>query len=205
MTARLLQRSGRRACGAGPALESLRVPPAPRVDIATLSPREVRDTARDPAVAAVAPVMPTSLIRPFAAEAEAGGTTWGVATADVGDPARVAPALAGLRAARTRNLEGREGDVRPAEVAGAAPGALRLTVEGRRPDITIIDDRTRLDEDLGDITDVIDANLPDRPVYVIREDPLEIESLADRYILEPIDGPNARFLMRVVGLRETAA
>jgi hypothetical protein len=78
-------------------------------------------------------------------------------------------------------------------------------VEGQRPDIAIIDDRTRLDEDLGDITDVIDANLPTRPVYVIREDPLEIEQLAERYILEPLDGPNARFLMRVVGLRETAA
>ena len=33
-------------------------------------------------------------------------------------------------------------------------------VEGRGPDVTIIDDRTRLDEDLGDVTDVIDANLP---------------------------------------------
>ena len=34
-------------------------------------------------------------------------------------------------------------------------------VEGRRPDIDIIDDRTRLDRNLGDIYDVIDANLPD--------------------------------------------
>jgi hypothetical protein len=66
----------------------------------------------------------------------AGGATWAVATAEVGDPARVAPALAGLRAARTRNLEGREGEVRPAEIAGAASGALRLTVEGLRPDGT---------------------------------------------------------------------
>ncbi|MDO8484705.1 MAG: glycosyltransferase family 2 protein [Candidatus Limnocylindrales bacterium] len=32
-------------------------------------------------------------------------------------------------------------------------------VEGRRPDLVIIDDRTRLDEGLGDITDVIDAHL----------------------------------------------
>ena len=47
-------------------------------------------------------------------------------------------------------------------------------VEGRRPDIRIVDDRTRLDEDLGDIDDVIDANLPSRPVYVIRDDPREI-------------------------------
>ena len=34
-------------------------------------------------------------------------------------------------------------------------------VEGRRPDIFIVDDRTRLDEDLGSLTDVIDANLGD--------------------------------------------
>ena len=43
-------------------------------------------------------------------------------------------------------------------------------VEGRRPDIAIVDDRTRLDENLGDLTDVIDANLGKRPVYVIRDD-----------------------------------
>jgi len=64
--------------GAGPALESLRSPPEPQVESTDLSPREVRDAARDPAVAAIAPVMPTSLIRPFAAEAAAGSTAWGV-------------------------------------------------------------------------------------------------------------------------------
>ena len=36
-------------------------------------------------------------------------------------------------------------------------------VEGRRPDIAIVDDRTRLDENLGGLTDVIDANLGDGP------------------------------------------
>ena len=30
-------------------------------------------------------------------------------------------------------------------------------VEGRRPDIDIVDDRTRLDENLGGLADVIDA------------------------------------------------
>ena len=44
-------------------------------------------------------------------------------------------------------------------------------VEGRRPDIRIVDDRTRLDEDLGEIADVIDANLGRRPVIVIQVDP----------------------------------
>jgi Protein of unknown function (DUF2723). len=74
-------------------------------------------------------------------------------------------------------------------------------VEGRRPDLTIVDDRTRLDEGLGDITDVIDANLGLRPVYVIRSDPDEIALLAERYQLDPIDGVDARDLTRVVARR----
>lgn len=75
-------------------------------------------------------------------------------------------------------------------------------VEGRRPDLAIVDDRTRLDEELGDIIDVIDANLGTRPVYVIRDDPDEIELLAVRYELEFIDGRDARALTRVLRLRE---
>jgi hypothetical protein len=75
-------------------------------------------------------------------------------------------------------------------------------VEGRRPDLVIIDDRTRLDEALGDITDVIDAHLGRTPIYVIRDDPAEVALLADRYELTPIDGPDAHSLTEVVGRRE---
>ncbi len=71
-------------------------------------------------------------------------------------------------------------------------------VEGRRPDIAIIDDRTRLDEGLGELTDVIDAYLPSRPVYVIRIEPDEIDELQRDYLLEPTDGPTPAFLTRVV-------
>ena len=78
-------------------------------------------------------------------------------------------------------------------------------VEGQRPDVAVIDDRTRLDQDLGDIYDVIDANLGARPVYVIRDDPQEIRALAERYVLAPIDGPNARFLTRVVAPRSAGS
>jgi hypothetical protein len=78
-------------------------------------------------------------------------------------------------------------------------------VEGRRPDLVIIDDRTRLDEGLGDITDVIDAHLGRAPVYVIRDDPLEVRRLEARYELEPIDGANAHSLTRVVGRRSEAS
>jgi transmembrane protein TMEM260 (protein O-mannosyltransferase) len=74
-------------------------------------------------------------------------------------------------------------------------------VEGQRPDITIIDDRTRLDENLGGLTDAIDANLGKRPVYVIRLDPNEVRLLAGRYDLEYIDGRDARTLTRVIGLK----
>lgn len=78
-------------------------------------------------------------------------------------------------------------------------------VEGRRPDLVIIDDRTRLDEGLGDIADVIDAHLGRTPVYVIRDDPLEVALLADRYELVPIDGHDAHSLTQVVGRRTSGS
>lgn len=78
-------------------------------------------------------------------------------------------------------------------------------VEGRRPDVAIVDDRTRLDDGLGDVTDVIDANLPERPVYVIRLEPAEIRTLEERYALEYLDGTDASGLTRVVGPREAGA
>jgi hypothetical protein len=74
-------------------------------------------------------------------------------------------------------------------------------VEGRRTDIAIVDDRTRLDENLGGLTDFIDANLGKRPVYVIRIDPREIQQLAARYELQPIDGIDASALTRVIALK----
>ena len=77
-------------------------------------------------------------------------------------------------------------------------------IEGRRSDVKIVDDRTRLDERLGDVTDVIDAYLPTRPVYVIRVDPADIALLEQRYVLQYLDGPDARYLTRVVSRREGA-
>ncbi|HEX8940125.1 MAG TPA: DUF2723 domain-containing protein [Candidatus Limnocylindrales bacterium] len=57
--------------------------------------------------------------------------------------------------------------------------------EGRRPDIWIVDDRTRLDEGLGGLDDVIDAQLGRRPVYLIRPG-AEIVDLGSRYRLETV-------------------
>jgi hypothetical protein len=63
-------------------------------------------------------------------------------------------------------------------------------VDGRRPDIEIIDDRNRVDRNLGDLDQVIDLYIADRPVYVIRNDPRELEQLRVRYTLSPL-GPAA--------------
>jgi hypothetical protein len=74
-------------------------------------------------------------------------------------------------------------------------------VAGQRPDIDIIDDRTRLDRNLGGLHHVIDANLPSRPVYVIRADPAEIADLNEHYRLDYEPIPGVSLLARVVGPR----
>jgi len=74
-------------------------------------------------------------------------------------------------------------------------------VEGWRLDLLFLDDRTRLDQDMGDRIDVIDEYLGRNPAYVIRDDAREIDLLAKRYDLELIDGPDARSLTRVPGFR----
>jgi Protein O-mannosyl-transferase TMEM260-like len=77
-------------------------------------------------------------------------------------------------------------------------------VEGRRPDIWIVDDRTRLDEHLGEVTDVVKTALVQgRPAYVIRADTREIDALALRYDLERV-GPTDGSLIRVVPRAGTA-
>lgn len=55
-------------------------------------------------------------------------------------------------------------------------------VEGRRPDLLIIDDRTRLDRGLGSVDDVIDSHLGRRPVFIIRL-PADMPALESRYVL----------------------
>ncbi len=72
-------------------------------------------------------------------------------------------------------------------------------VEGRRPDLRIVDDSTRETEGLGSVDDVIDANLGVRPVLVIRL-PADLEDLTHRYTIEPVDRPSGVF--RVTGRLE---
>ena len=70
-------------------------------------------------------------------------------------------------------------------------------IERRRPDIAVIDDRTRLDEHLGELTDVIDANLATRPVYVLRFAASELDALRSRYDLTPLDAALGYNVFRV--------
>ena len=74
-------------------------------------------------------------------------------------------------------------------------------VDGARPDIWVVDDRTRLDEHLGEVSDVIEANLDSRPVYVIRLQESEVQALTDRYTIEPVGRPGN--IYRITGRQES--
>lgn len=65
----------------------------------------------------------------------AGGVTWGLATADLLDPARVGPALAELATAAAANVQGRPAADRAAQVPGATPNpaSRHLQIAGRQP------------------------------------------------------------------------
>ncbi|HEX4897532.1 MAG TPA: DUF2723 domain-containing protein [Candidatus Limnocylindrales bacterium] len=75
-------------------------------------------------------------------------------------------------------------------------------IDGERPDLTIVDDRTRIDLDYGEATDVIARFLPTgRPVYVIRANEHDLELVTDRYDLEPLTAEPATNVYRVIGVR----
>lgn len=106
--------------------------------------REVRPEGG--AVVALLPCKPDRLTRtldvagsPVAVEVlacSAQGSTWALTSADVGDAARVDPALIQLRRARSANLGGKEVAISAVSLPGMAPSAqaVRLRVEGGRPD-----------------------------------------------------------------------
>ncbi len=77
-------------------------------------------------------------------------------------------------------------------------------VEGRRTeDLTIIDDRTRLDDHLGSVDDVIDSYLGTNPVYVIRAQGSDLQAVRDRFVIESVGSPAN--LYRVIGRQETSS
>lgn len=65
----------------------------------------------------------------------ASGQTWGVASAELGDPTRVGPALAELAGSATANIRGQVTAQHEARVAGATPnpGSRRLELRGQQP------------------------------------------------------------------------
>ena len=82
-------------------------------------------------------------------------------------------------------------------------------VEGARPDMTIIDDRTMLDEHLGSpgcaelggsqcMLDVIDGYLDERPVYLLRLEG-DLPDFRDRFVLERVPGIPQGTIWHVVG------
>ena len=77
-------------------------------------------------------------------------------------------------------------------------------IDGLRPDIWIVDDRTRLDHDLGDVIDVIDANFGTRPVYLIRADRGEIVRLRTRYVIERVGSGPLVDVFRVIARADGA-
>jgi hypothetical protein len=75
----------------------------------------------------------------------------------------------------------------------------RQLILGERPDVSVIDDRTRLDENLGSVDDVIRADLGTRPVYLVRRGE-DLPDLEQRWQVEPVLDPGGlQTLLRVVG------
>jgi hypothetical protein len=73
--------------------------------------------------------------------------------------------------------------------------------EGDRPDMTIIDDRDVLDDQLGDLGDVIEGYLDEgRPVYLIRLDD-DLPPYEERFVLQELPDIPAGTVWRVVGRR----
>lgn len=72
-------------------------------------------------------------------------------------------------------------------------------VEGLRPDITIIDDRTMLDQGLGRAPDVISANLGKRPVFVIRLDGRDTDELTSQFDMTIVASGGNTAVWRVDG------
>jgi hypothetical protein len=74
-------------------------------------------------------------------------------------------------------------------------------VEGRRTDIKVIDDRTLLDEHLGEAWDAVGRFIDDRPVYVIRANGHDLDLILERFDLEPLDDLRLAGVWHVVGRR----
>lgn len=77
-------------------------------------------------------------------------------------------------------------------------------VLGLRPDITIVDDRTMLDEGLGRAPDVISANLGKRPVFAIRLAGRDTEELTSQFDMTLVASDGSTGVWRVDGFLAAA-
>ena len=72
-------------------------------------------------------------------------------------------------------------------------------VEGLRPDIAIVDDRTMLDEDLGGAGDVVGRYLGVRPVYIIRANGHDLGLILQEFVIRQVAGEGNEALYEVTG------
>jgi hypothetical protein len=77
-------------------------------------------------------------------------------------------------------------------------------VEGWRPDVTVIDDRTMIDQDLGSAEDVLDRYVGQRPLYLIRL-PSDLPRFRERYELVQLRGVSAGPVYEVRVLQSAGA
>jgi Protein of unknown function (DUF2723) len=73
-------------------------------------------------------------------------------------------------------------------------------VEGQRPDLFIVDDRTMLDLDLGRAPDVVRRYLGSRPVCVIRANDRDLEELTGQFAMTKLVGDGSTAVYEVTGI-----
>ena len=77
-------------------------------------------------------------------------------------------------------------------------------VEGWRPDVTIIDDRTILDQNLGDAEQAAADYVGKRPVFLIRL-PNDLQTFGEQYDLRQLPGVDGQQVLQIIGPKGSAA
>lgn len=72
-------------------------------------------------------------------------------------------------------------------------------VDGRRPDIDVVDDRTIIDRGYGSANGAISAFLGKRPVYIIRANPGDLAGVQAKYQLQIVAGSGSLAVYEVLG------
>jgi hypothetical protein len=76
-------------------------------------------------------------------------------------------------------------------------------VEHQRPDVTVIDDSTIVQHDLGTADDVINSYLGQRPVYLLRTAG-DLPKFDAKYVLTPLEGVSGGAVYRVDGMKASS-